>query len=85
MGDFNVDLGDLDGPMACTHINEQGKILYRDLTKWNFISTHYTCSLQHPPTSMRVMLITLNPLKTTSYVLNMLSKILVDGMASDLR
>ena len=26
--------------MACTHINEQGKILHRYLTKWNFISTH---------------------------------------------
>ena len=40
MGDLNADLGHLGGPMACTHINEQGKILYRYLTKWNFISTH---------------------------------------------
>ena len=40
MGDFNADLGLLGGPMACTHINEQGKILHRYLTKWNFISTH---------------------------------------------
>ena len=27
MGDLNADLGLLGGPMACTHINEQGKIL----------------------------------------------------------
>ena len=40
MGDFNADLGRLGGPMACTHINEHGKILHRYLTKWNFISTH---------------------------------------------
>ena len=39
-GDLNANLGLLGGPMACTHINEQGKILQRYLTKWNFISTH---------------------------------------------
>ena len=40
MGDFNADLGHLGGPRSCTQINEQGKILYRYISKWNFISTH---------------------------------------------
>ena len=40
MGDFNADLGHLGGPMSCTQLNEQGKILHRYLTKWSFVSTH---------------------------------------------
>ena len=40
MGNFNAEsLGHLGGPMSCTQLNEQGRILHRYLTKWSFIST----------------------------------------------
>ena len=40
MGDFNADLGPLGGPKSSTQLNEQGKILHRYLSSWNFVSTH---------------------------------------------
>ena len=40
LGDMNADLGLTGGPMASTHINEQGKILQKYLQRWNFLSAH---------------------------------------------
>ena len=40
LGDLNADPGQSGGPLATTPPNEQGKILLRYLTRWNFVSTH---------------------------------------------
>ena len=40
MGDLNADLGQLGGPMSCTQMNEQGSVLHRYISRWNFASTH---------------------------------------------
>ena len=45
LGDLNADLGSVGGPLATTTINEQGRILYRYLQKWNYTSVHlHKCS-----------------------------------------
>ena len=40
MGDFNTDVGHLGGPQSSTQLNEQGKILHRHFTRWEFASSH---------------------------------------------
>lgn len=45
LGDLNADPGHLGGPNATTSVNEQGRILVRYLSRWNYVSVHlHTCS-----------------------------------------
>ena len=40
LGDINADPGPQGGPKSSTPVNEQGRILNRYLSKWNFVSAH---------------------------------------------
>ena len=49
LGDLNADPGDKGGPNSTTPVNEQGSILLRYLTKWEYASVHLTSPLSNVP------------------------------------
>ena len=50
LGEFNADLGTEGGPQACTPVNEQGHILLRYLSRWEYLlyNLHLSPSQEDP-------------------------------------